>query len=114
MKVDLRLPDELPPLDPEIAADLVRAAQELITNAIRHSEATTLRIALSADSETVELSATDDGRGAADFAEGHGLAGLRERLGVHGGSVEIEPRGEEGTSGFAVRVRVPRSAGGAS
>lgn len=110
LRIDLQLPEPPPPIDPEAAADLVRAAQELITNAIRHAEATTLRLTLSADSRGVELQAADDGRGAADFVEGNGLAGLRERIGARGGSVRIDPRGADDAPGFTVRVRLPHGA----
>ncbi|HYW49036.1 MAG TPA: histidine kinase [Gemmatimonadaceae bacterium] len=89
------------PRDRELA--LFRAAQEGITNVLRHAGATTLRISISIDGDTVQLLVDDDGVGPpsrAHLAEqergGHvGLVGMRERLAALGGrmSLEVSPLG---------------------
>ncbi len=57
------------------------ATAELLTNAVKHAQATILRVNLSEAPETVSVLVTDDGRGGADpdRVQG-GLAGIRRRL----------------------------------
>lgn len=89
-------------VEDEQAATLVRAVQEIVTNSIRHSEAVTLWLDLSADPDTISLSARDDGRGAAHLVEGNGLCGLRERVRGHGGAVDVDP-----DDGFRIHLTLP-------
>ncbi|WP_017591918.1 sensor histidine kinase [Nocardiopsis potens] len=89
-------------VDDERAAALVRAVQEIATNAIRHSGAGELRVRLTADGAGVRLEARDDGVGAARVVPGNGLRGLRERVAALGGTVELD-----GSDGFSVRAELP-------
>jgi signal transduction histidine kinase len=85
---------------------LFRAAQEGVTNLTRHARAQTawLRLDFRAP-DRVRLEVEDDGAGpAAPLRDGVGLAGLRERIALLGGSVETEPRPG---GGFRLRVEVP-------
>jgi len=100
-------------VDPDLAVDaahrtaLVRAAQEAVTNAIRHAEgAQHLRIDISRDPAdgTLVFEARDDGWARRDFALGNGLRGLRERAEQLGGDADFS-RSSEG--GFQVRMTVP-------
>lgn len=84
------------------AATMVRAVQEIVTNAIRHSDAVNLWLDLSVDSGAITLSARDDGRGTTHLVEGNGLRGLRERVQDHGGVVHLDPR-----DGFRVDLTLP-------
>ncbi|MBB4662261.1 sensor histidine kinase [Conexibacter arvalis] len=87
-----------------------RIVQEALTNVVRHAAATRVRVALAYEPDAVALVIDDDGRGAAagtgDGAGGggHGLAGMRERAALLGGSVEAGPRPG---GGFRVRARLP-------
>ena len=88
---------------------LLRIAQEAITNALRHSAAKSIAIALSYEPDAVALSITDDGNGFVPNdvlvrGLGHfGLRGLRGRATKIGGDLKIDSAPGRGT---AVRVRV--------
>lgn len=103
-QIHLDLPAQLPAVDGERAHLLVRAVQELLTNAARHARAKSVTVALAPAERVVELVVNDDGRGARDPMLGHGLRGLQERVEAAGGSLELEspPRG-----GFEARLRLP-------
>lgn len=86
---------------------LYRAVQEGLTNIRKHAGATTALVAL--DFRTpgrVRLELSDNGRGAAPAANGagFGLTGLRERIGLLGGTVTSGNRLE---GGFSLVVEVP-------
>jgi PAS domain S-box-containing protein len=76
-------------------------AREALENAIRHSHATQVRMALRGDDAALELSVQDNGRGIAKGSEiklGHlGMAGIMERAKSIGASVEICPAAGGGT-----------------
>jgi two-component system sensor histidine kinase DesK len=78
------------------------AVREGITNAVRHSEASRVRIRVTATDVEVD----DDGRGvrAAGPPAGSGLAGLAERAAAAGGTVESGPLPG---GGFRLRLAVP-------
>ncbi|GAA0427311.1 two-component sensor histidine kinase [Acrocarpospora corrugata] len=88
-------------LPPETDALLGWAVREGVTNVIRHSAARSCRITLSRAGE-LELEILDDGRGAREPVEGHGLGGLRERVEAAGGRLAVT-----GADGFRLRVTVP-------
>jgi signal transduction histidine kinase len=104
LDIRLDLPEPLLVEDPECAHVLLRCAQEIITNAVRHAGASTLWLALSRDARGLRIQARDDGTGAEDLAPGNGLRGMRERLAACGGQVDIiTARGQ----GFALDIRLP-------
>ena len=98
-------PGELPPLDPADALALYRAAQEGITNALRHGQARHLTLELQHGPQGLVLTLEDDGLGLApDWQQRpghHGLRWLAERVQGQAGRLCVEnvmPRG--------VRLRV--------
>ena len=84
--------------DPERAQVMLRCAQEMITNTVRHAEAQNLWLRLEQDDHALTLHAHDDGRGAGSFACGNGLMGMRERLETLGGRLELHPNSGRGFS----------------
>lgn len=83
-----------------------RVAQEALSNAAQHAEATTVEVELTRAGDDVELSVSDDGRGFTfdQTSRGLGMGGMRERALLVGGDLRIESRPKEGTR---VRLRVP-------
>ena len=86
----------------ERALCIYRVAQESIRNAIQHSGASTMKIALSATQERWRLQVTDNGRGfmpgAVDASQGLGLLSMKERVALVGGTLSIRSRPGKGTS----------------
>ncbi|RRO16158.1 sensor histidine kinase [Saccharopolyspora rhizosphaerae] len=64
------------------------ATRELVTNAIKHARADTVRVRLAHDG-VLRVSVTDDGVGGANPARGSGLRGLRKRLGTFDGTLVL-------------------------
>lgn len=85
-----------------VVETLVRAVQEIVTNAIRHAEADEVWIRVRAHGDGIVLDAHDDGPGVAAVLPGNGLTGLRERVESLGGELSIEA-----ARGFPVRATVP-------
>jgi signal transduction histidine kinase len=94
-------------LTPDTRLALFHVAQEALSNAAKHSQATAVTIALTDTPHAVSLSIRDNGRGfdlaAADRRVGHGLLNMQDRIEAQGGRVEIDSRKGEGTE---VRVEV--------
>jgi signal transduction histidine kinase len=102
--VHMNLPEPFRIGDARRAQVLVRLTQEILTNAMRHARARNLWLDFRHDGDVVELVARDDGRGAAAVKAGNGLTGMRERLEIFGGSLDIETRPGYG---FVVLARLP-------
>ncbi|MEO8091217.1 MAG: sensor histidine kinase [bacterium] len=92
------------PMDVQLVA--YRVAQEALSNAAQHSQASRIRVRLDRDAEGIELGVSDDGRGFSfdQAAGGLGLGGMRERALLVGGELLVESRPDEGTR---IRLRVP-------
>lgn len=90
-----------------------RVAQESITNAVRHAQASRVDVLVRYAPDRVEIAVTDDGRGAsagpsARQPSGHGLAGMRERVELIGGTFSAgNIDGAGARHGFAVRAALP-------
>ena len=111
--IELTLPAALPELSKEAELALFRALQEALSNVARHAAARTVGVQLMVESAAVILQVRDDGRGLPggvdhDFERnGHmGLAGMRERIGALGGSIQLAGNPEGGVR-LVVRVPLP-------
>jgi signal transduction histidine kinase len=103
--IHLDIPEHLAQTDPSHAQTLLRCAQEVITNAVRHANAANLWIQLESGADGISLRARDDGRGAAELMPGNGLNGMRERLRELGGRLDISTGPGVG---FQLRAWMPR------
>jgi signal transduction histidine kinase len=104
LRIDMEMPEPFRLDDPERAHVLLRCTQEIITNAVRHAQAQTLRLHYRQEGQVVHLHAREDGRGAAAPGAGNGLRGMRERLAAYGGRVEIRTAPGDG---FELDVVLP-------
>ena len=110
VRVELEVTGEVRPLPLSIVTVVLRVAREAVTNVVRHSESTDVRLQLRYRRRAICLTVTDQGRGFVSDREsgaygGHfGLVGMRERASEVGGRLIIESESGRGT---IVRLRVP-------
>ncbi|HJQ40370.1 MAG TPA: sensor histidine kinase [Thermoanaerobaculia bacterium] len=90
--------------NPAIAELALRAAQEIVTNAVRHSNARNLWLKVAHEGGALAIDAKDDGIGTDRVTFGNGLLGMRERVTQAGGTMEV--RSMHGR-GFEVHIRLP-------
>lgn len=100
-----RLEGEQRDLPPQVGLAVYRAAQEALTNARKYAPGAHVTVLLRYLPEEAELEVTDDGACSAvqQSGGGHGLAGLRERAELLGGSLEAG----QANGGFRVRLSIP-------
>lgn len=92
-------------LPPQLVLDVLRMLQECISNALKHSGATSVHVAVAADDALV-VKVADDGRGfdPAAVRAGLGLRNIRARAAAWGGVADFV-KGNSG--GTLVRITVP-------
>jgi two-component system, NarL family, sensor histidine kinase UhpB len=109
--VTIDLEHKLPPdLGSSVALAVYRVVQEGLINALRHAQATRIRIVVDGTEERIRVSVSDDGIGLpADWARpGHfGLRGLTDRVAQLGGKFEV---GSEGARGTHLAAEIPLKA----
>ena len=96
-------------LPAEVQLSIHRVAQEALTNVLKHADSPRrVEVVLRYLESEVELSVRDDGRKVADGdGQGHGLAGMRERVALQNGTLHVGPRVG---GGYEVRARLPTPA----
>jgi len=112
IQLDVRLAYEQGRTDrrhvPEVEAAIYRLVQEALTNVAKHAQASAVWIGVvdSDDDAHVDIEVRDDGRGFNPDAvtDGFGLLGMRERVGLVQGKVEVTSAPGEGT---AVTAQIP-------
>jgi len=108
--VAVRVTADAARLDRELEVVLLRCAQEALANVRKHAKArrATIEVAETAAGDEVVLTVADDGVGPGDGApgeQGFGLAGIRDRAALVGGSFEFGPGPDDDAR---LRVVVPR------
>jgi signal transduction histidine kinase len=102
LAVDLKLPDRMENLSPDVEQTFYRVAQEALENISKHAEARRVKVHLYQDNRSVELLIADDGRGfdpqSVDLYNQFGLQGIRERTEMLGGDLEVDSKPGFGTS----------------
>ncbi len=99
VKVDLKkkLDDER--LQPEIELAFYRIAQELFSNAIKHSEATIIHLTITKDAGWLVMEFKDNGRGfnTDEVKHGFGLKNMESRVQLINGEINVYTKPKNGT-----------------
>lgn len=96
---------------PGVQLTAYRVVQEALTNVLKHSAAASALVRVHEDGGALVAEVRDGGPargGAVGPGGGHGLAGMRERVAAHGGSLSA---GTTAGGGFCVTARLPLGAG---
>ena len=106
LQVDLQIEGQPVRLPAGIDLTAYRLVQEGLTNAIKHASAEHAEVRVRYASGHVEVEVVDDGRGVngRSSSGGHGLLGMRERVSIYRGDLDVGPRAE---GGFRLRARLP-------
>jgi signal transduction histidine kinase len=100
--VDVHVPVDRVSASVEAAAYYV--ACEALTNAVKHASASKVSVRAVRENGSLLVSVADDGVGGAVARRGSGLAGLRDRVAAHGGTLAISsPKGR----GTRIEVAIP-------
>jgi signal transduction histidine kinase len=110
-EVRLRISVSSEPLPMQIQEVIYRVAQECLQNVAKHSQATHVNLSLKAADKSIRLSVTDNGAGFSAETVGSkpmsfGLAGMRERAALLGGTLAVRSRPGKGTT---VALELPRT-----
>ncbi len=106
--IHLDIQSPLPSLPAGVAHTLFRAAQEAITNSVRHGDATRVELYVTHDTHHVRLRVRDNGAGCADIHPGNGLRGIAARLQSLAGRLDYAS--SPGT-GFTLEIQIPAPQG---
>ena len=108
VRTSFRCPEPVLVFDSDTAIHLYRIAQEALTNAIKHSAASAITIALAREHDIVNLTITDDGVGLRTSAPGSeagmGLRIMRYRAKLIGAQLDFLSPANQGLS---VRISIP-------
>lgn len=100
--------DDAQPVPASVGLCTYRVLQEALNNVGRHAQAAVVEVTLASERGSLALSVCDDGRGfdpeEARSSQGCGLAGMRERAGLAGGTVALWSAHLQGTR---VLLRIP-------
>lgn len=111
LRVIVNSPSRLPDLSPELRTTLYRIAQEAVTNAVRHAQASQINLSISVEHPILTLQIQDNGKGF-DVAQTlsttrdrpcWGLLGMQERARLIGSEFHIDSHPGKGST---VRVLV--------
>ena len=111
LTVELVIEGEPRTLSRTLEVSAYRVIQEALTNALRHSGGTTATVRIDYRPAVLEIEVLDDGTAAVPspaVVGGHGLMGMRERVGLHGGHLRA---GRAPGGGFAVHATFPFDGG---
>ena len=89
----------------ELESTAYRLVQEALTNAVRHAGASRIRIDVAERNGCVDIAVADDGQGfdPGEKPKGFGLTGMRERVELAGGELDID----SGPAGTTIRAKLP-------
>jgi two-component system sensor histidine kinase UhpB len=106
-KFELHAEGDFSRLDGALAISAYRVVQEALTNVLKHARATRAVVTLAMDAAALCITIADNGRGydPAQASSGIGIIGMRERVGVFSGSLEVDT----GQAGTTITIVLPLS-----
>ena len=108
LPVEVNVAGEPHKLPTSLDLSAYRIVQEALTNALKHAGPARARVAISYVADKLELDIVDDGQGPGDDGQnagvGRGLIGMRERVSLFGGELDVGPAAE---GGFRVHATLP-------
>jgi signal transduction histidine kinase len=104
--VSVDIPADLPRLPALAEQTAYFTVAEALANVAKHSTGTRATVTVGRDDDRLVVTVTDDGRGGAHVAKGHGLAGLVDRLQAIGGALWVSSPPGGPTS---IRAEIPWS-----
>jgi signal transduction histidine kinase len=111
--VELRMSGTERRLSPALELSIYRIVQEALTNVVKHAPGARAAVDLTVSAQDVRIEVADDGGPAGPWGRaappasqgtGHGILGMRERVGAFGGWLVAEPLTADG---FRVLAEVP-------
>jgi signal transduction histidine kinase len=109
--VTVTVSGDRPPLQPGLELAAYRVVQEALTNTVKHASGARATVDMAYSPDELRITVTDTGgRPTPESAAstGRGLAGLRERLAVYGGTLQAAARL---TGGYRVQAQLPLKTG---
>jgi len=108
LPVELRVSGEVYDISPGVSLAAYRVVQEALTNALKHGGHAATEVAVAYRPAELCVTVSDRGPGSRNGHQpGHGLLGMRERVAVHGGTLETS---SAEATGFKVVATFPRGA----
>jgi signal transduction histidine kinase len=111
--VELSVEGQPRPVSRGLAIAAYRIVQEALTNVLKHADGAPTQVVLRWADAALELEILDDGPSRdlaeADGRPGRGIAGMRERVAMYGGTLEAHPAPDRG---YLVHALIPLGAGG--
>ncbi|HSS98316.1 MAG TPA: GAF domain-containing sensor histidine kinase [Terriglobales bacterium] len=108
VKIELDAPDVPPRFTATTFEAIGQMVNEAVSNAVRHSEATVIRVSADRQERELVITVADNGKGFdpehLTHQDGLGLRNMRQRAALHGARVEVETELHEGTR---LTIRVP-------
>ena len=107
--VELRMAGIDRQLSPALELSIYRVVQEALTNVVKHAPSARATVGVAVSGQDVCIEVVNDGNpagrpGGGGVMPGHGIVGMRERIGAFGGSLTAGPRPG---GGFGVFAQVP-------
>jgi signal transduction histidine kinase len=99
LSAEFTLTDNLPPMSNELKSNVFKIFQELLTNILKHANASSIRVSLAFEENDLVMRVSDNGKGfdISNFTGGLGLNNIQERAELIGGSIEIDSSPGKGT-----------------
>lgn len=105
MKTNFKFKGEFHKIDEKIFDISKKVCTELVTNALKHSNANEILVSVCIKNSSIDIMIIDDGIGCKELKKGNGLNGIEQRINLVGGSVYFNTSKSEG---FMSKIIIPQ------